>query len=62
MKSYLLEIEYQTRDKVNVYYNPQEPSKSYLVVGVGYGIYLLLLVCIAMVFFSAVNLRTLLKN
>ena len=53
---------YQTRDKVNVYYNPQEPSKSYLMVGVGYGIYLLLFVCIAMVFFSAVNLRTLLKN
>jgi len=31
---------YQTRDKVNVFYNPQEPSKSYLMVGVGYGIYL----------------------
>lgn len=44
------------------FYNPQEPSKSYLMVGVGYGIYLLLFVCIAMVFFSAVNLRTLLKN
>jgi len=53
---------YETSDKVNVYYNPQEPSKAYLIVGVDYGIYLLLFACITMVFFSAVNLRTLLKN
>lgn len=53
---------YETSNKVNVYYNPQERSKAYLIVGVDYGIYLLLFACIAMVFFSAVNLRTLLKN
>ena len=49
-------------DKVNVYYNLKEPSKAYLIVGVDYGIYLLLFALIAMVVYSAVNLRRLLKN
>ena len=57
----LLLKQYKPNSKVTVYYNPQELGIAYLEAGVDNGIYILLLACIAMAAFSAVNLIKLFK-
>ncbi len=58
----LLLKQYKPNSKVTVYYNPQEADMAYLKAGVDNGIYILLLACIAMIAFSAVNLIKLFKS
>lgn len=54
--------EYHPNSLISVYYNPKNPRDSYLVTGVDYKILILLIACIVMTIFSAINLRKLMKR
>lgn len=58
----LLLKQYEQSSRVTVYYNPKDIRTSYLKAGVDNGIYILLLACIGMVVFSAINLRKLFRS
>ena len=53
--------DYHPASLISVYYNPEKPSESYLITGVDYGVFILLIACIGMLIFSALNLRKLIK-